>query len=438
MIWTCGQYKFDSQTPVVMGILNVTPDSFSDGGAHFDHAEAIAFAHQMADDGALIIDVGGESTRPGATPVDPEEELSRVKDVVSELAASGICVSIDTRHAQVAQACVEAGASIINDVSGFRDPKMRDVAKNCDAGLIIMHMPGTPQTMSEYSSEYHDVVDEVAQYLRTQANLLESMGVDHSRICIDPGPGFGKSPQESIMILRNLQEFRHLGYPIMAAVSRKDFIGHMYGIEKPADRDEASAEEALQDCEQGASIVRTHNVEATVARLKELRPYVLLGLGGNLALTGAPGEEQEAVIAQLNLAIGDLLQIPDSTIIDISSYYESEPAYVEDQPKFVNAVVLMRTAIAPHDLLDYLHAIENALGRVREKENGPRTCDIDILDYQLYICDDERLKLPHPKMLERDFVVKPLLEIVPGHILADGTPVTTDKVKVGAATRIPY
>lgn len=438
MIWNCGRFKFDSQTPVVMGILNVTPDSFSDGGQHFDTKEAIAYGHSMYDDGALIIDVGGESTRPGSAPVSEEEEISRVIDVVRALASDGLCVSVDTRHARVAQACVDAGASIINDVSGFRDPAMRDIAAKTDVGLVVMHMPGDPQTMREHTDDYQDVVADVAEYLKSQAVLLESMGVAHDRICIDPGPGFGKTPQQTIMLMRNLQEFRHLGYPILGAPSRKRFIGYMHDIDDPAERDEASADEALEECEQGASIVRMHNVKQTFETLKRFRPYVLLGLGGNVALTGKPGEEQEAVIAQLNLAIGDLCQIPDSTIIDVSSFYESEPAYFEDQPKFVNAVVLMRTSVAPHDLLDYLHAIENVLGRVREKENGPRTCDIDILDYQLYVCDDDRLVLPHPRLLERDFVVKPMMEIVPGHVLADGTPVTADHVKVGAATRIAY
>lgn len=438
MIWNCGRFKFDSQTPVVMGILNVTPDSFSDGGLHFDTEKAIAYGHEMADQGALIIDVGGESTRPGSTSITPEEELSRVIDVVRALATDGLCVSIDTFHASVAKACVEAGASIINDVSGFRDKAMCDVATHCDAGLVVMHMPGTPQTMGQHVHDYNDVVNDVSDYLKSRTTYLESIGVSHDRICIDPGPGFGKTPEQTIMLMRNLQVFRHLGYPILAAPSRKKFVGHMHHIDNPADRDEASAQEALEECEQGASIVRMHNVPVAMKKLKELRPYVFLGLGGNVALTGGPGEEQEAVIAQLNMAIGDLCQMPDTTIIDISNYYASEPAYVKKQPEFVNAVALLRTAITPHDLLDYLHAIEQALGRVRDKKNGPRTCDIDILDYQLYVCNDDRLVLPHPRILERDFVVKPLLEIVPGHVLADGTTVTDAHVKVGKAKKIDY
>ena len=148
MIWRCGSYSFDSRTPVIMGILNVTPDSFSDGGSYASIDETVAVGRQMIEDGALIVDVGGESTRPGADPVSEEEELKRVLEVVRRLADEDICVSIDTRHASVAKACVEAGASIINDVTGFRDPEMVKVAASCDAGLVVMHMKGDdPRTM---------------------------------------------------------------------------------------------------------------------------------------------------------------------------------------------------------------------------------------------------------------------------------------------------
>ena len=160
MIWHCAGYAFDSRTPVVMGVLNVTPDSFSDGGQHASVEAALAHAERMVEEGALIIDVGGESTRPGAAPVTEEEELARVLEVVRTLALRGVCVSIDTRHAAVAQACIEAGASIINDVSGFQDPAMRALAASCDAGLVVMHMQGDPATMQE-TPRYHDDVAEV-------------------------------------------------------------------------------------------------------------------------------------------------------------------------------------------------------------------------------------------------------------------------------------
>lgn len=419
-----------------MGILNVTPDSFSDGGSYADCEQALAAARKMVEEGALIIDVGGESTRPGAVEVAPEEELARVLDVVRQLASEGICVSIDTRHAQVAKACVEAGAAIINDVSGFRDPAMVELAASCDAGLIAVHMQGDPETMQD-DSVYQDVVAEVTASLAETARMLQEAGVDRSRICLDPGPGFGKTHKQTIELLRNIHEFRRLGYPVMAAVSRKSFIGWAYGIENPLDRDQASAQEALMACELGASVVRTHNVAETIAKLEELRPYALIGIGCNMPLIKTnPGEDTEAKISQLNIAIGDMCMLPDTQVIDISSFYESEPAYLEDQDTFVNAVVLMRTGIPPRELLGYLHAVEKKLGRVRTQKNGPRTCDLDILDYQLYLSDEEALALPHPLLTERDFVVQPLLEILPGHMLANGVVVSKDAVTVGKAVRL--
>lgn len=434
MIWKCNQYKFDSKMPIIMGILNLTPDSFSDGGSYASAQDAIDYAHRMIDEGALIIDVGGESTRPGAQPVTEEEECARVLEVVRTLAAQGICVSIDTRHASVAQAAVEAGASIINDVTGFRDPAMVEVAASCEAGLVVMHMGGTdPQTMQD-DPYYDDVVREVADFLKQQADHLISRGIDRERICLDPGPGFGKTAKQTIELMRNFHELNRLGFPTMVAVSRKSYIGAAYHIDDPKERDEASAAEALMACELGASVIRTHNVALTAQALEEnLRPYALIGLGCNVALVADEGEEREGKIALLNKAIGDMCMLPDTQIIDISSYYESEPAYFEDQDLFVNAVLLMRTGLPPQELLTYLQAIENSLGRVREKKNGPRTCDLDILDYQGYVSDLDVLTLPHPLLLERDFVVKPLLELLPHHELSNGVPVTTDGVKYGKA-----
>ena len=171
-----------------------------------------------------------------------------------------------------------------------------------------------------------------------------------------------------------------------------------------------------------------------------MRPYCYLGLGCNVALVAEPGEEREGKIAQIEHAIGQLCMIPDSQIVDVSSYYESEPAYYLDQEPFVNAVVLMRTGVAPKELLEYLHAIENSLGRVREIENGPRTCDLDILDYQLYVTDNDVLTLPHPRIFERDFVLKPLLELRPNHVLADDVRVAQaakpESERYGKAERI--
>lgn len=434
MIWKCSQYSFDAKMPIIMGILNLTPDSFSDGGSYPTPEDAIARGLQMVEEGALIIDVGGESTRPGATPVTEEEECARVLDVVKALASKGICVSIDTRHAPVARAALEAGASIVNDVSGFRDPAMVDLAASCDAGLVVMHMGGDDPRTMQNEPVYEDVVAEVRDYLKAQADNLIAHGVARERICLDPGPGFGKTAKQTVELMRNFHEFNRLGFPTMVAVSRKSYIGEAYHIEDPKERDSASAAEALMACELGASVIRTHNVALTAQALEEnLRPYVLIGMGCNVALVADEGEEREGKIAMINKAIGDMCMLPDTQIIDISSYYESEPAYFEDQDLFVNTVVLMRTGLPPQELLTYLQAIENSLGRVRTQKNGPRTCDLDILDYQGYVSDLEVLTLPHPLLLERDFVVKPLLELLPHHELANGMPVTLDNVKYGKA-----
>lgn len=435
MMWNCSSYRFDSRMPVVMGILNVTPDSFSDGGMHDGYEAALAHARAMVASGARIIDVGGESTRPGAEAVSVEEELARTLDVVRALAAEGVCVSIDTRHAEVARACVAAGAAIINDVSGFRDPAMVQVAASCDAGCVVMHMKGEPATMQN-DPVYEDVVAEVKDYLAGQAAMLEAAGVARERICIDPGPGFGKTPSQTMELMRNFHEFVRLGYPVMCAVSRKRYIGEAYGIAEPAERDAASAAEALMACELGASVVRAHNVEETVKALADLRPYVLIALGSNVALVANPGEETEGKIANLQQAVTAMCSIPDTQIIDISRFYESEPAYYEDQDAFVNAVLLARTGVPPKELLKYLHAIENSLGRVREIANGPRTLDLDIVDYQMYVAQSDELTLPHPRATERDFVVKPLLELLPHHVLADETPVSPEGAVYGEAHAI--
>lgn len=441
MIWECGRFKFDTVTPTIMGVVNVTPDSFSDGGDNYDPEAAIATAVQMAKDGALIIDVGGESTRPGASPVSPDEEWRRVGPVVEALSKKGLCVSIDTRHSQVAEKAIAAGASIVNDVSGFRDPEMVNVACDSDVGLVVMHMQGEPSTMQD-DPRYDDVVSEVCEYLGARARELCEAGISRKRICLDPGPGFGKTPKQTVELMRNIHEVRHLGYPVMVAASRKRYVAYAYHIDDPDPkaRDEASAQEALLACELGASVVRTHNVKKTVEVLSGLRPYVLLGLGSNVALVAESGEETEAKIAQINLAVASLCQLPDSQLVDMSSFYESEPAYCTDQDAFVNAVVLMRSGIPPKEMLAYLHAIEARLGRVRDDANpkGPRTIDIDILDYQLYTAMSDELTLPHPGVVERDFVVKPLCEILPNHVLADGSRVgdIPEDKRVGRAWKV--
>lgn len=249
-----------------MGIVNATPDSFSDGGEHDDPASAVAWGEKLRLDGADILDVGGESTRPGVGELPAGEELARVRPVVRRLAAENLPVSIDTRHADVAAACVDAGACIINDVSGFRDDAMVDVAAGCDAGLVVMHMLGNPGSMQR-DPHYDDVVAEVGGYLLAQAAILEAAGVARERIAIDPGIGFGKTVEHNLELLRRLPELVELGYPVLVGASRKSFIGAVAGVETPAERVSGSLAVAMWSAERGADIIRVHDVAETVQTL---------------------------------------------------------------------------------------------------------------------------------------------------------------------------
>jgi len=249
-----------------MGIVNVTPDSFSDGGANFDPRAAFVSARAMSAAGAALIDVGGESTRPGSGEVSPAEELARVLPVVRDLAARGAVVSVDTRHATVAAECVTAGAAVINDISGFSDPAMVALAASCDAGLVVMHMQGEPRTMQE-EPHYGDVVAEVSAYLLGQAASLEAAGVARERIALDPGIGFGKTTAHNLELLRRLDEIVALGYPVLVGASRKRFIGEITGVTEPRDRLAGSVAAALAAVEHGAAIVRVHDVAETVQAL---------------------------------------------------------------------------------------------------------------------------------------------------------------------------
>ncbi len=265
-IWRCGEFELSLDRPMVMGILNVTPDSFSDGGLHDDPASAVIWGERLIAEGAAILDVGGESTRPGAEPVGFSAQLTRVRPVVGRFAGDPVPVSIDTRHAEVARACVEAGASIINDISGFRDRAMVEVAAGCDAGVVVMHMLGEPGNMQDHP-RYDDVVVEVGGYLLAQATVLEAAGVARDRIAIDPGFGFGKTLSHNLELLERLPEIAELGYPLVVGVSRKRFLGEITGVEEPSERIGSSIAAALAAVRAGAAIVRVHDVGATVQAL---------------------------------------------------------------------------------------------------------------------------------------------------------------------------
>lgn len=540
-VWRCGKYELKFDRPRIMGVLNVTPDSFSDGGDHLDTDAAIAHGLKMLDDGADIIDVGGESTRPGFTPVDPDTEARRVLPVVQALAKAGAVVSIDTRHVEVAKAAVRVGASIVNDVTGFTDPRMVDFVKESDCGLVVMHAgevadsdrPRThtevqldtsaaafmaqkareaeeaaralgatgkskraakaklisgmvqPQLPFDAATTAAPVADEPAAegqasvaldaaaadavsvpvsdaagapasastgddlaavmarsaartgaanrtsqlrrftlpdsapimrrvmgFLSDQARALIHAGVDRERICLDPGPGFGKDANEDIVIQREMGKIASLGYPTLCAVSRKRLVGAIAGVEDARDRDIATFGVCLGAIEQGANIVRVHDVAGfyqflngfwAIARPQPRRAYVALGSN--------KGEREDNIRAARDL----IAQIPMTCVSACSRIYESEPAYETRQAAFANAVIEIKTELAPLILLEELLKIEQKLGRARGKNvraNGPRVIDCDLIWMDNEVHGGDKLHLPHPGLGERDFVLVPLEDLM--------------------------
>lgn len=254
-----------------MGVLNVTPDSFSDGGRWFDHNAAIAHALEMVEQGADLLDVGGESTRPGAEEVPEEEELRRVLPVIEALSKeTDAPISIDTRKASVARRAVEAGAAIVNDTGGeTADPEMPLVAAETGAGIVFMHSRGTPATMRSLT-EYTDVVTEVAGFLKEAAARLEEAGVSRTSIVLDPGFGFAKDAQQNLELLDRLDEIVAVGYPVLVGTSRKSFIGAVLDLPEDA-RVEGTAATVSWAMARGAHIVRVHDVEpmARVVRMSQ-------------------------------------------------------------------------------------------------------------------------------------------------------------------------
>ena len=529
--WRCGKYELSFDRPRIMGVLNVTPDSFSDGGEHFDPDAAIEYGLAMLDAGADIIDVGGESTRPGFTPVNPDEEARRVLPVVRALAKEGAIVSIDTRHVAVAKAAVRCGASIVNDVTGFTDPKMVEFVAASTCGVIVMHagevaaparthatvqldtsaaafvaekareaekparrrrgkllgepkteakLPGgvvqpslpfgDPESAPEPTGEQRQeapaaeeaapvtesaatpepalepsdhlaammrrsarreeayvptsqlrrftlpdsapIMRRVMGFLSDQARALIHAGVSRDRICIDPGPGFGKTANEDIVIQRETAKMASLGYPLMCAVSRKRFVGAVSGVTEAAERDAATFGVCLGAIQAGANIVRVHDVAGfaqflngywAVAKPQPRRAFV--AVGSNL------GHRCDNIRAARDM----IAEIPLTCVSNCSRIYESEPAYETRQDAFANAVIEIKTELAPLVLLDELMEIEAELGRDRSKKakvNGPRTIDLDLLWMDGETHGGKKLRLPHPLIGERDFVLVPLEDLM--------------------------
>jgi dihydropteroate synthase len=245
---------------VVMGVLNVTPDSFSDGGRFFDRDKAVEHGLRMAAEGAAVIDIGAESTRPGAEPVSAEEQIKRAVPVIEKLANSvRVPISIDTSDAAVAQAAMEAGAAMINDVTALGDERMARAAAEGEAAVVLMHMRGTPATMQK-DAVYADVVAEVLGFLLARAKRAQEFGIPAERIFIDPGIGFGKTLEHNLMLLRNIDRFVASGYKTVVGTSRKKFIGTITGKDNPQDRIFATAATVSLCAAAGVSIVRVHDV----------------------------------------------------------------------------------------------------------------------------------------------------------------------------------
>jgi dihydropteroate synthase len=255
-----GRFNFQLNRPLIMGIVNVTPDSFSDGGRFQQTQQAVAHALQLAEQGADILDVGGESTRPGAVPVPEDEELRRVIPVLEALVKHNLPVSIDTCKPRVMREAIQSGAAMINDVMALREPGALDAIANSEVAVCLMHMQNTPQTMQAEPS-YQDVVAEVRDFLAQRIADCEQLGIDRSRIVIDPGFGFGKTLAHNLELLRRLDEIAALGVPVLAGMSRKSMLGALTG--RPLEqREYAGIAAHLLAVQRGASILRVHDVAA--------------------------------------------------------------------------------------------------------------------------------------------------------------------------------
>jgi len=248
--------------PLVMGVVNVTPDSFSDGGDFADRDAAIAHALRLRDEGADIVDIGGESTRPGAAALDPDEEIRRVVPVVAAAVGAGAAVSIDTRHAPVMRAALAAGAIVVNDVTALADAGAIAAVRDAGASAVLMHMRGDPATMQR-EPRYDDVVAEVAAYLAARVAACVVAGIPRERLAIDPGIGFGKTVAHNVALLAGLPQLVRGGLPVLIGVSRKSFIARLSAGEPPKERLPGSLAGALWAVQHGAAIVRVHDVAAT-------------------------------------------------------------------------------------------------------------------------------------------------------------------------------
>jgi dihydropteroate synthase len=261
--WRAGRFQLSLETPLIMGIVNVTPDSFSDGGQHDDPGAALVHAKQLVEEGAQILDLGGESTRPGAAPVSVEQEWARLEPVLQELVRWQLPVSVDTRRTEVMDRALDAGADIINDVQALQAPgALALLAAHGRAGVCLMHMRADPSTMQQHTHCAGDVVQELSGWLSKRAQAVQAAGVDAQRVVLDPGIGFAKTPEHNLLLLQRQSELLALGFPLLIGWSRKSTLGLVTGRPAPQ-RQAASLAAALMAAQAGASVLRVHDVAAT-------------------------------------------------------------------------------------------------------------------------------------------------------------------------------
>jgi dihydropteroate synthase len=280
VIWRVGDRAIDvSARTHIMGIINVTPDSFSDGGRFFDRKAAVSAGIRMAEEGADFLDAGGESTRPGSEPVAASEEIARVVPVIESLAGRvDVPVSVDTRKAAVAGAALDAGATIVNDVTAGSDPDMFGVLRGSPAGVVLMHMRGDPGTMQQLT-DYDDVVTEVRDYLAERVEAAVAAGIDRKRLAVDPGLGFAKTAEQNYLLMKDVRAFLDLGCPVVVGPSRKSFIGKVLGTEV-GERLEGTAGAVALLASQGAHVIRVHDVKEMVRVVRVVDAITGSGLAG--------------------------------------------------------------------------------------------------------------------------------------------------------------
>jgi dihydropteroate synthase len=421
-------------SPQLMGILNVTPDSFSDGGRHSDLAAAVAHAKTMVADGAAIVDVGGESTRPGHVPVPEDEELRRVVPALEALgAALDAPISIDTSKAAVAREAARLGACVINDVWGLqRDPGMADAVAETGSAVVVMHN-------RDAADPAIDILDDVERFFERSLNLAAGAGVPFGRILLDPGVGFGKTRQQNHACIWNLDRFRRLGAPILVGLSRKSFIGGIIDAEVDRRLPGTLAADTIA-LMRGASVLRVHDV---IENRAALAVFMALKTAATPPLTGESTDDGKARFAlalggnvgdkarSLRPALRAIASEPGVELTAVSRLYRTAPWGKTDQDWFVNACALGRTTLAPEALLDRVKKLEVELGREPTERWGPRVIDIDLIAYDDVTLKTERLTLPHPELFNRAFVLVPLAEIASDLVIA-GVRVGDAAARLGA------